>query len=48
MLRIGVRWRSLCGASNVSLANAFGANQQDAPTPKTITTYLGLLYSHAS
>jgi hypothetical protein len=35
---------SLCGASNVSLANSFGAGEQDSRTPKNFTTYLGLLY----
>jgi hypothetical protein len=31
-------------STNVSLANGFGTSQQDARTPKIITTYLGLLY----
>jgi|GEM_PF-1897268 len=52
MLGIGVRsWgKPVCAATqpvrstNVSLAKAFGANQQDIGTAKTLTTYLALLY----
>jgi len=30
-------------SARVSLWNSFGARVQDSPTPKTLTTYLGLL-----
>jgi len=30
-------------SGSVSLANGFGAKEQDARTPKILTTYLGLL-----
>ncbi|MEY3867946.1 MAG: hypothetical protein RLZZ338_1837 [Cyanobacteriota bacterium] len=31
-------------SASVSLANAVGAREQEPDTPKTLTTYLGLLY----
>jgi hypothetical protein len=32
-------------SARVFVANNFGATQQDAGTPKTLTTYLGLRYN---
>ena len=31
-------------STNFSLGNALGAREQEPDTPKTLTTYLGLLY----
>lgn len=57
MLEIGVGWRwrkplwaatQAVGSTNISLGYSFGANQQDIPTAKTLTTYLPLLYLKSS
>jgi hypothetical protein len=44
MLIIGVRWRSLCVAQT-SRSRMVSEWEHLARTPKTITTYLGLLYT---